>query len=486
MMEVNGRKVWICLAKGSSGKYTGYFSSVVESINVHVMNFVACPGAQVYWWLRRRGCLAEDVNRMVCHCFTLDQQQKITKSKYISDKGYAVLDEATSDNIINAVAGEGIFDATLGLSEKERRIATASKGHNASAIMFGEAKEGAVKVHNFSSSTSITTIHSKNVDNTRSVATQKMLAKTVFSMATSKVISDGSDEEEMDEDKGSNYKAGSAKKPEVVIQGMQMLTRGHRKNKSSVSEQEEESAEDSTIHDHEEAAQLTKNMNAATAKLNLLLLDGDQGTEDDNKKFNDAIDREDSINPYSNDEEGKDFLEDDLSVHQEDFTLGEDYDTASEVSSGLFNAIHSNQFEEPDTFKQFLWNVAGPSPGSIIICLDLLKDDLEADKAGLPANFNRMPAKLLKLMVQEAGKDRGEQIKFIAEILEALKQINQSNFHDEASSLDEGTGQEASKTQGSLPRAHKASPREKAAVEPAITSGRDKEGAQSPSMATTG
>ena len=48
MMEVKSRKVWICLAKGSSGKYTGYFFSVVESINNHVRNFVACPGAQVY------------------------------------------------------------------------------------------------------------------------------------------------------------------------------------------------------------------------------------------------------------------------------------------------------------------------------------------------------------------------------------------------------------------------------------------------------
>jgi hypothetical protein len=43
----------------------------------------------------------------------------------------------------------------------------------------------------------------------------------------------------------------------------------------------------------------------------------------------------------------------------------------------------------------------------MIICLNLLKDDLEADEVGLPANFNRMPAKLLKLMVQEAGKDHG-------------------------------------------------------------------------------
>jgi hypothetical protein len=62
MMEVNGRKVWICLARGSSGKYTGYFSSVTESINTYVMNFVSFLGAQVYWWLWQRGCLAEDVN----------------------------------------------------------------------------------------------------------------------------------------------------------------------------------------------------------------------------------------------------------------------------------------------------------------------------------------------------------------------------------------------------------------------------------------
>ncbi len=95
-------------------------------------------------------------------CFTLDQQQKITKSKYIPDKGYVVLDESNSDNIINAAAEEGIFDTTLGLLERKRRSAIAGKGHDASKTMFGEAKEGAVEAHNFSSSAPITTIHSKN------------------------------------------------------------------------------------------------------------------------------------------------------------------------------------------------------------------------------------------------------------------------------------------------------------------------------------
>jgi hypothetical protein len=55
MMEVEGRKVWICMARGSNGNYTGYFSSVVTLISTHVTNFFACLGAQVYWWLRQRG-----------------------------------------------------------------------------------------------------------------------------------------------------------------------------------------------------------------------------------------------------------------------------------------------------------------------------------------------------------------------------------------------------------------------------------------------
>ena len=236
MMEVNNKKVWICLAKRSNGNYTGYFSSVVEPINTHVKNFVACPGAQVYWWLRRRGCLTEDVNRMVRHCFTLDQQQKITRSKYITDKEYAVLDESHSDDIINAAAEEGIFDTTLRLSEKERRSVIVGKGHNASEIMFGEAKEGAVEAHNFSSSMSITTIHSKNENDSKSVVSQKMLAKSVFSVGTSKLTSDGSDEEESDKDDGSDYKEeGSAKSLRFEIEGMQMLTREQSTNMSSAS-----------------------------------------------------------------------------------------------------------------------------------------------------------------------------------------------------------------------------------------------------------
>jgi hypothetical protein len=63
MMEHNGNKVWICLSTGMNGMSTGYFSSVVEDIKAHVVAFILCPAAQVYWF-----------NKLIQHCFTLFQQ----------------------------------------------------------------------------------------------------------------------------------------------------------------------------------------------------------------------------------------------------------------------------------------------------------------------------------------------------------------------------------------------------------------------------
>jgi len=422
------------------------------------------------------------------------------------------LDESNSDDIINAAAEEGIFDTTLGLSERERRSAIAGKGHDTSKIMFGEVKEGAVEAHNFSSSMSITTIHSKNVNDSKSVASQKTLAKSVFSMGTSKITSYGSDEEETDKDEDSDYKGNATKTSAVEIEGMQMLTREQSKNKSSVTGQKEESGKNQRVHAPEEEAQLTKNMNKATAKLNLPSVNGEQDmeedVEEDEDEFDDAMDREEEseldtsyvvhrsdltdlsfgVDPDSDNEEGKDFSEDNLSVHLEDHSLGQDYDSSSEVASGVFDASFTNTFDEPNTntFKELLWNIAGPSVGSIIIFLDLLKDDLEAEEVGLPAGFNKIQVNLLALLVEEADKERGEQIEYIEEILEALDKISRTNSHNKEPSPDERTNEEASKTQGMLPGAHKASLTEEAAIEPATPPGRDKEGAQSFSMASTG
>ncbi len=149
MMEVKKKKVWNCLSKNTNGSFTGYFSSMVAEIKDYVQNFITCPMAQVFWWLRRRGCLTNDVNRMIRYCFTLKQQKRVTRSKYLSTKGFAVLTEEDLDDIINAVSRDGIYDMTFGLSDKERRELVANNTYDASAISSGEAKEGAMEAYNF-------------------------------------------------------------------------------------------------------------------------------------------------------------------------------------------------------------------------------------------------------------------------------------------------------------------------------------------------
>jgi hypothetical protein len=273
-----------------------------------------------------------------------------------------------------------------------------------------------------------------------------------------------------------------------------MLT-GHSKksikesmqDKASKEEEEEDEADKTLDPNYKEESQLTANMNAATENLKLLSVDGDQD-EGNKEAFGDGFNREGSINPHSDDKGGKDFSKDNLIVHHDNLTLGDKYDTASKVFSGVFDATHSNKFEEPENFKQVLWNVASPSAGSMIIMLDLLMDNLEADQAGLPADFNQIPLKRLEFMILDAGEAREEKIKFINEIIADLKQLGQTDYLNKAYSLEKGGGQpqEASKTQRRLPRAHKASPTEEAVIEPAIMAGQDTEGAQSLSMAPTG
>jgi hypothetical protein len=150
LMDINDKKVWICLSVGPNGMSTGIFSSVVQEISEHVAAFIACPDAQVYWWLRRQGCVTTDVNNLIWHCFSLSQQQKVTLSKYLKDLGHTVADRTDGDNIIQATTSEDLYDLTLGLSDKEHQSLVALWGYKAAAITYRDAKEGSVETHNFS------------------------------------------------------------------------------------------------------------------------------------------------------------------------------------------------------------------------------------------------------------------------------------------------------------------------------------------------
>ena len=76
-MEIADKKVWLCVTPEPNGIHTGYFSSMVEEIKVYVAALIRCPAAQVYYWLKHKGCIGEDVNRLIRKCFTVEQQQQI-------------------------------------------------------------------------------------------------------------------------------------------------------------------------------------------------------------------------------------------------------------------------------------------------------------------------------------------------------------------------------------------------------------------------
>ena len=107
------------------------------------------------------------------------------------------------------------------------------------------------------------------MNNSKSVASQKTLAKSVFSLATSQVISDGSEEVETDADDDSDFEVSATQPSGVEIKGMQMLARER-------TGQGEELGEIPRGYALEEEAQLTKNMNKATAQLKLSWVEGEQ------------------------------------------------------------------------------------------------------------------------------------------------------------------------------------------------------------------
>ena len=100
----------------------------------------------------------------------------------------------------------------------------ASKAHRASAITYGEAKEGAIEAHNFLLTTLITTIHSKNEKkrDTKSVASENTLAKLVYSIDTSKVTEDDTDDERNGMEGSEDDKKPSPSR-RITIEGMRLL-----------------------------------------------------------------------------------------------------------------------------------------------------------------------------------------------------------------------------------------------------------------------
>jgi hypothetical protein len=137
--------------------------------------------------------------------------------------------------------------------------------------------------------------------------------------------------------------------------------------------------------------------------------------------------------------------------------------------------------------------------------LDILKDKLAGQLAGVLAEFRDLPEQLINFMYKKAGEDPHNAIKFITHVSHQPRQFDEGEGEEDNKSHvkvityakdapvedafgidNEGTQEGASKTQGSLLGAQQTRPVKEAVNEPATAVGRDKEGVQSMSVAPGG
>ncbi len=182
----------------------------------------------------------------------------------------------------------------------------------------------------------------------------------------------------------------------------------------------------------------------------------------------------------SKDEEDNTYMTDDDS--EEESAAHEielkDYEDAIEVSLGGFDAVHANKFQMPKKFKQQLWNEAGPTVNSMMIQLNLIKGNLEDNKAGMPFEWVGVSEELRLFLDKEAGEGISDQITYIDKMLVEMYQMNPFGVRNfDPLNVESDKEQEASKTQGTPPGAQEARPKEEAAT-PDMRAGRDEEGVQ--------
>jgi hypothetical protein len=207
----------------------------------------------------------------------------------MKDLGHAVIDQTDAGNIINAAATQGIYDLTLGLSDKEKRAMVAGKAHDASVITFSKAKERLMEAYNFSSVQSVTLTHlvtgRKKAAKTNALV--KSLTKSMFSIntGTSKVTKDNNMANSKKESSSDSKEDGSQPgEKAVAIKGMGILIGQDDKHEATKTGKEKDEvmkgagSKDSEAEDKEEefqddekmvkaGADLTERMEAASEEL---------------------------------------------------------------------------------------------------------------------------------------------------------------------------------------------------------------------------
>ena len=147
MMKIGSgeKKIWTCVVNMGRGTVTRYFSSTDQDVSDHAPNIMNSIAAQIYYWLLKRGCTKEGIQKMFKYCFMHKQNRSITRSKY--SQGVAKITDEICNDIITAGRSAWI-DLDLALSPAQRSEKHQEKEFEATAISYGQIKPGEFEGHN--------------------------------------------------------------------------------------------------------------------------------------------------------------------------------------------------------------------------------------------------------------------------------------------------------------------------------------------------
>jgi hypothetical protein len=340
----------------------------------------------------------------------------------MKDLGYAVVNDQDTDNTINASTTRGIYDLTLGLSDKEKKMMAIGKIHALSAITYGKMKEGSMEAYNFSSVQSVTStlLDQRENEGYQNNALVRSLTKSVYSIdtGTSKVTADNT-EDKVDNSKdeksdNSNDTDSNGGGKTVAIEGMEILdgkTVEHKVAKTRMDDNKAMKDADSQFSKNTTSEEEFQDEGLAKAGANLLRhMETAEGlidtSESDSGGYTTPIDL------LSSDKDGETYKDDDPPAQLADKELDiTSYNSSvTKVDSGVFNTNHAQRYVEPANFCQALWNEAGPTVGAMKVMLQMIWTEFKGELLGMKADLTQFSQNLINLLIKESGGDPNDMI----------------------------------------------------------------------------
>ena len=320
-----------------------FFSNVIKDIETYVMNWTTCPAANIYYFLMRKGCDGEDVEKMLQECFSPDELVKI---KNVSVNGpMAVLKEKVNIDMKTVVQNSKLFDMNRGLTKEEKLSKVQQAAEN--NIQFGVAAHGAIGAFNFevdNDDVKTVTKGKKVGERASGSVSGQTFAEDMFSVAGNTTMPDYQREaEEVDSFASSMDTYWKPEDEDGTKKSLEDVNLSNTKHKMVID-----------MSGMNVEPEINADINAEEEDMSLRLEEKCRKGQTENNKANDEADT------AGGSKESSASFEKECNAEQ--------------------NKRHENKVDQPDGFLGKLWNNVGPSPVAMKWAYQGLKEHMSHAK----------------------------------------------------------------------------------------------------------